>query len=102
MTGLLIAVTAVLVIALAAILLCGLAAASHIDAGDIEDDDDEDVTAAISSFDFTFIHPMPPFPIRHIGPRGQHDRFPFTRAARRYWTDQLEASWNLPEQESTR
>lgn len=82
-----------------------LAANSHIDAGDIEADDDEEDDPATPGeaivFDFTFIRPMPPFPISQLGLNGQHDRYPITQRSRQVWIDMLDASWKLPARERT-
>lgn len=80
-----------------------LAANSHIDAGDIDGDDDEEDDPVVrrepTTFDFTFIQPMPPFPISHLGPNGQHDRYPIGEGSRQFWIDMLDASWDLPTRE---
>lgn len=108
MTWLLLPVAA-LVIVMAACLFFGLAAASHIDLGDTDDidpDDDEPepepaAITATTVYDWTFIYPIPPFAIRHLGPSGQHDRYPLTEGSRQFWIDMLDASWELPAKEPT-
>lgn len=107
MTWLLMSVAA-LVVVMGACVLFGLATASHIDLGDTADidDDDEDDTVPGNAMvydedDSPYVRPVPPFPIRHIGPSGQHDRYghPFTHSHRQLYIDFLEKSWELPTRE---
>lgn len=65
-----------------------LAAAAHIDPGDIENDEADDEWPA-SSF----------FPIRRIDPNGAHDRYAIPETVRRVWIDYLDEMWELPARE---
>lgn len=68
-------------------------------ASDVEDDDEEcdlgDIMNIIDSLPI-YVSPVPPYAIVCLGPKGQHDQYPWGDDLRLSYENYLDAMWSLP------